>query len=187
MKKIFAVVMVLMSAMMVKANDEAINFLKNVEGNVMRNGYHIVYDDADPKVCWNGKETFEEFKNRCSGKPTIGYGFTGKNLVSKCKMTQAEVDKELARLVKLCRNRLYKVVKVKLNKNQEIALISFIYNVGGANFTESTLAKKLNDKDFIGASNEFARWKYTTVKGKKVVSKGLINRRAKEKAKFLGK
>lgn len=186
MKKVLMMLMVLMSVV-VKANDEAINFLKEVEGSVMRNGYHIVYDDADPKVCWNGKETFEEFKKRCSGKPTIGYGFTRKNLVSKCKMTQAEVDKELARLVKLCQIRLYKVVKVKLNKKQEVALISFIYNVGGANFTKSTLAKKLNDKDFVGASNEFARWKYTTVKGKKVVSKGLINRRAKEKAKFFGK
>lgn len=184
MKKIIMMLMVLMSAMVVKANDEAINFLKQVEGSVMRNGYHIVYDDANPKVCWNGVESFEAFKKRCSGKPTIGYGFTAKNLVSKCKMTQAEVDAELARLVKLCKNRLYKTIKVKLNKNQEIALISFIYNVGGANFAESTLAKKINEGDFVGASNEFARWKYTTVNGKKVVSQGLINRRAKEKAMF---
>jgi lysozyme len=186
MKKLFLLIVGLVFANAAVA-DDAVNFLKNVEGAVTRNGYHIVYDDANPKVRWNGVETFNQFKKRCSGKPTIGYGFTAKNLVSKCQITQAEADAELARLVKLCRIRLYKTVKIQLNKNQETALISFIFNVGGANFAESTLAKKLNNNDFIGSANEFARWKYTTVKGKKVVSKGLINRRAKEKTKFLSK
>lgn len=165
----------------------ATDFIKSVEGTVMRGNVHIVYDDANPKVRWNGVETFEQFKLRCSGKPTIGYGFTSKKLVEKCFITQKEADVELERIVKLCLGRIHKSVKVKLTANQETALVAFIYNVGGANFAKSTLVKKLNENDFVGASNEFGKWKYTKVNGKKVVSKGLLNRRNQEKARFLCK
>lgn len=186
MKKTLFIAALLFTNIFAIAN-EFTDFIKSVEGTVMRDDIHIVYDDANPKVRWNGKETFEEFKKRCSGKPTIGYGFTSKKLVEKCFLTKEEADIELERIVKLCENRICKSVKVNLNNNQKTALISFIYNIGGKNFSESTLVKKLNQNDFIGASNEFERWKYTRKNGKLVFSKGLLNRRKLEKAKFLCK
>ena len=165
--------------------DEAVEFLKLREGTAMHNGMHIVYDDADSRVRWNGKETFAEFKARCKGKPTIGYGFTAKRLVSKCAITDQEANDNLKAIVGRIRARLRKDVKVKLTTHQETALISFIFNVGYANFLNSTLLKKLNRSDYVGASNEFARWRLTTVNGKKVVSRGLINRRKLERQMFL--
>lgn len=165
--------------------DEAVEFLKLREGTVMRNGMHIVYDDADSRVRWNGEETFAEFKARCKGKPTIGYGFTSKRLVTKCAITDKEAHDNLVAIVNRIRVHLRKDVKVELTEHQETALISFIFNVGYANFLNSTLLKKLNAGDFIGAANEFSRWKYTTVKGKKVLSRGLVNRRRFEREMFL--
>ena len=184
-KMLFAAVLLIVNT--VAFANATTDFLKTVEGTVRRGNLHIVYDDANPKVRWNGVETFEQFKKRCSGKPTIGYGFTSKKLVEKCFITQKEADAELKRLEKLCRARLYKSVKVRLNSNQETALIAFIYNVGGANFAKSTLVKKVNRNDFAGASIEFGKWKYTTVSGKKVVSRGLVNRRNLERTKFMCK
>ena len=165
--------------------DEAVEFLKFREGMVMRDGMHIVYDDADSRTRWNGEETFAEFKARCKGKPTIGYGFTAKRLVSKCAITDQEANKYLIQIVGRIRSRLRKDVKVELTGHQETALISFIFNVGYGNFLNSTLLKKLNQGDYAGASNEFARWRLTTVNGKKVVSRGLVNRRKLERQMFL--
>ncbi len=77
-------------------------------------------------------------------------------------------------------NVINKFVKVPLNQNQFDALVSFIFNVGVSAFLTSTLLKKLNSKDYIGAGNEMPKWnKITDPKTKKkVVSKGLVNRRA---------
>ena len=165
--------------------DEAVDFIKLREGTVMRNGMHIVYDDADSWTRWNGEETFAEFKARCKGKPTIGYGFTSKQIVNKCAITDKEANDNLKAIVERIRARLRKDVKVKLTIHQETALISFIFNVGYKNFLDSTLLKKLNKHDYKGASNEFTRWRFTTVNGKKVVSRGLVNRRKLEKQMFL--
>lgn len=58
--------------------------------------------------------------------------------------------------------------------------ISFVYNVGDGAYRGSTYRKKLIRKDYIGACNEMHKWKYITVRGRKVVSKGLVNRRVIE-------
>ena len=65
--------------------ETASEFLVKHEGAVMVNGVHVLYDDRAPMYV-NGKfntrkiiadnETFEQFKARCKGIPTIGYGTT---------------------------------------------------------------------------------------------------------------
>lgn len=184
MKKIFLTAAVFTAFFTVIAGNNSVQFLKSVEGTVRQGNLHIVYDDANPKVKWNGKESFEQFKKRCSGRPTIGYGFTSRKMVEKCFITDKEADAELERLVKLCRTRLYKSVKVRLNSNQETALISFIYNVGGKKFEKSSLLKRINEKKFTVVPVYLGRWKYTRLNGKLVVSKGLVNRRNLEKKLF---
>ncbi|MEM6603264.1 MAG: lysozyme [Pseudomonadota bacterium] len=98
-----------------------------------------------------------------------------------CLMTRAQgiklLKSDLKQVLKIMRDR----VKVKLNKNQSSALISFIYNIGVGAFAKSTLLRKLNKKDFIGAAKEFERWIYV----QKRRSKGLIKRRQAEKALFM--
>jgi len=71
-------------------------------------------------------------------------------------------------------------VKVSLSQNQYDALCSFVYNVGSGSFEKSTLLKKLNGGDYVGAADEFKRW---DGKGDLVIG-GLVKRRAEEVALF---
>lgn len=72
-----------------------------------------------------------------------------------------------------------------LTENQKIALISWAFNVGFHGAKNSTLLQRLRKND-PKASEEFLRWVYITdpKTGKKTVSKGLTNRRNKEKNLF---
>lgn len=49
---------------------------------------------------------------------------------------------------------------VPLTQNQFDALVSFSFNVGVGAFSKSTLLKRLNQKDYAGAKQEFRRWVY---------------------------
>lgn len=72
-------------------------------------------------------------------------------------------------------------VKVKLTQSQFDALVSLVYNIGVGAFAKSTLLRWLNQGEYILAANQFDRW----VKQKGIVLKGLVKRRAEEKALFL--
>ncbi|MDO3663431.1 lysozyme [Acinetobacter higginsii] len=74
-------------------------------------------------------------------------------------------------------------VKVVVNQNQFDALVSLTYNIGEAAFKGSTLLKKLNAKNYIGAADQFPQWN----KGGGKVMKGLVRRRAAERELFLKK
>ena len=79
-----------------------------------------------------------------------------------------------------------KLVDIPLKQHQFDALVSFVYNVGEDAFRKSTLLKYLNLAKIQSAGDEFLRWDKITVKGEKVVSPGLHNRRVKERELFLG-
>ena len=70
----------------------------------------------------------------------------------------------------------------KLAQNERDALISFAFNVGLGAYGSSTLLKKLNQGDKLGAANEFPRWVYAS--GQKLP--GLVRRRESERKMFLG-
>ena len=110
---------------------------------------------------------------------TIGYGHT-KNVKSDDVITINQAERFLKEDIRRLLNVLDFVEPV-LNDNQKVALISLIFNIGKLNFLKSTLLKKLNDLDFLGAADEFDRWVYS--KGK--VLKGLQNRRQFEKNIFI--
>lgn len=114
------------------------------------------------------------------GVDTIGIGTLWK------KGMPTKVTKEEARA--MCINdaksrlaALEKLCKVQINDNQRIALVSFMYNLGISALQKSTLLKKLNAGNYLGAAEEFLRWN----KDNGVIVKGLTNRRVKERAKFL--
>lgn len=58
------------------------------------------------------------------------------------------------------------------------AFVSFAYNVGTGAFCSSTLVKKANAGDLVGACNQLPRW--TRAAG--IVLPGLVNRRSQEQA-----
>lgn len=69
---------------------------------------------------------------------------------------------------------------VRLTQGQYDALVSFTYNVGAGALCRSTLVKKLNAGDCLGAANEFRRWNRA---GGRVLP-GLTKRRAAEASLF---
>lgn len=70
-----------------------------------------------------------------------------------------------------------KCITAPMNQNQYDAFTSFTFNVGATSFCGSTLVKKFNAGDVVGACNELPRW--NRVAGK--VNKGLIARREQER------
>ena len=111
------------------------------------------------------------------GAPTIGYGHTrGVTMGQKCTPEQAEVwlREDLAS----AEADVSKLVKVPLTDNQFSALVSFTFNLGGAQLGKSTLLKLLNAGNYAGAGSQFQFWVFDN--GKKLA--GLIKRRAAEAA-----
>lgn len=86
--------------------------------------------------------------------------------------------------LQVAKNAILKNVKVPLNQCQFDALGVFIFNVGANAFANSTLLKKLNSKDYDGASKEFIRWNKGRVKGVLSEMPGLTRRRVAEQKLF---
>ena len=120
------------------------------------------------------------------GEPfTIGVGHTsaaGPPKVYKgMTITAQECDEILSRDLATFERAVEKAVKVPLNQNQFDALVSFTFNVGAGNLQKSTLLKRLNQGDYRGAADQFPVWNKAAGK----VMKGLVTRRADERALFL--
>ena len=113
--------------------------------------------------------------------PTICYGHTqgvrlGQTLSDEqCKKLLGEDLQEANRAINSC-------VKVPLTDYQRAAFVSFTYNLGGTAFCRSTLLRKLNSGDVVGACNEMSKW--VNAGGRRV--QGLVNRRAAERNVCLG-
>lgn len=100
-------------------------------------------------------------------------------------ITPAESDAFFEHDTASARNAVTNLVMVPLTLNQRAALVSLVFNIGGAGFAGSTLLKKLNARDYTGAADQFAVWNKVTVAGVKKISNGLVARRAREKELFL--
>jgi len=122
-----------------------------------------------------------------AGKDTIGIGHLiqpGEERFLSVTLTQKEIEDLFFSDIATTENTIKSLVQVPLNENQKIALVSLVFNIGPTAFKNSTLLKLLNDGDYNKASLEFPRWKFITVAGQKVVSKGLESRRFREQLLF---
>ena len=68
-------------------------------------------------------------------------------------------------------------IKTPLADNQKAAFLSFAFNVGSGAFCKSTLARKANAGDLMGACAELSRW--VMAGGRELP--GLVKRRAAER------
>jgi lysozyme len=96
------------------------------------------------------------------------------------KITDEEVFKLFEKDIAGIRADLNKVIKVPINKNQQLALLSLRYNIGGDAFNKSGLLRELNTRNYTGAALRFAEWRLSEGK----ISQGLVNRRERERALF---
>lgn len=116
---------------------------------------------------------------------TIGYGTTvinGRPVHEGMEITKHQANLYFVEDLTKFERVVNKYVKVKLTQNQFDALVSFVYNIGEGNFRRSTLLRKLNDEDYVGAKEEFKRWNKQAGK----VLRGLTRRRESE-AKLFGR
>lgn len=72
------------------------------------------------------------------------------------------------------------VIKVPVDKNQQLALLSLRYNIGENAFNNSTLLKLLNSGNYDGAASRFAEWRLS----EGLINKGLVARRERERQLF---
>lgn len=112
-----------------------------------------------------------------AGIPTICYGETSGVRLGQVA-SKSECDTMLAMRLTYFALQVDSLVAVEMGDKMHAALASFAYNVGVSAFSRSTLLRKLNAGDYVGACNELPRWKYA---GGKVWA-GLIKRREQERA-----
>lgn len=116
---------------------------------------------------------------------TIGYGHTSgvkRGDVIGAQAAEAFLRQDLA----TAEAAVNQLVLVHLTSNQFSALVSFVFNVGAANFAKSSLLRKLNAGDRTAVPRELAKWVYDRdAKGKLVKLPGLVTRRARESALWL--
>lgn len=158
---------------------------------------NAVVDDLKPSGMTTSKtgvdliSSFEDTKLHAYddgvGVWTIGTGTTvypnGVKVKKGDTCTLDQAKSYFAHDLKRFESSVNNLVKVPLSQNQFDALVSLVYNIGQTAFSESTLLKKLNAKDYQGAADQFPRWN----KGGGKVLKGLVRRRADERALFLKK
>lgn len=115
------------------------------------------------------------------GEPyTIGYGHTGGvKLGQTCD--EAQADAWLRQDIEHAERAVTDLVAQPLTQNQFDSLVDFVYNVGAGNFSKSTLLRKINERDWGGAGDEFLRWN----KAGGHVLAGLTARREDERNMFM--
>mgnify|MGYP003136499909 FL=1 len=120
---------------------------------------------------------------QCSaGVWTIGYGHT-KDVVEGMEITQEEAEQMLVDELHEYESYINKYVTVALSQNQFDALVSWVYNLGPANLSASTMLKVLNSGEYEDVPAQMKRWNKA---GGKVLE-GLIRRREAEACLFVGK
>ncbi|MDY4594133.1 MAG: lysozyme [[Pasteurella] aerogenes] len=143
-----------------KISERGINFIKSEEGERLTAYQDIV------------------------GVWTIGVGHTGyvdnKPVSKGMKISQDKSRELLLKDLRRFEKTINDSVKVPLKQNQYDALVSLAFNIGEGAFARSTLVRKLNALDYQGASVQFLVWKNAGGR----VSKGLLNRRKREKGMF---
>ena len=117
-------------------------------------------------------------------KKTIGYGTT-RGVEPDDRVTRAEAEDLLMADIRQFEREVKTLIRVPVNRNQFSALVSFAYNLGADNLRKSTLRALVNRGDYSGAADQFPRWVWATVGGRRKKLGGLIKRREEERALFL--
>lgn len=144
------------------------------------------------KTSKNGIQLIKQFEGcrlkayKCpAGIWTIGIGHTGivngKPITADMTITELMAETLLAIDLQKFENAINTKVKKPLTQNEFDSLTSLVFNIGIGAFEQSTMLKLLNQGNFELAAKQFDRWIYAG--GKPL--KGLIKRRAAEKALFL--
>lgn len=115
---------------------------------------------------------------------TIGYGHTG-DVKEGMVISPSQAEDLLKKDVERTEKGVSDLIRQKVNENEFSALVSLAYNIGNAALASSTVLKRLNIGDRLGAAQAIEWWNKGRVNGRLVELPGLTRRRAAEKALFL--
>lgn len=93
---------------------------------------------------------------------------------------QSTCDYLLRKDAAVAERAVKRCVTVPVTQGQYDALVDLTFNIGGTNFCRSTLVRKHNAGDCVGATKEFIRWRFA--KGKELP--GLVSRRKHNAAAY---
>lgn len=108
---------------------------------------------------------------------TICYGHTGPEVIPGLRVTKEQCELWLYQDVSNAELVVQKAIKRPIKQGEYDAMVSFVYNVGPANYRSSTLLRKFNQGDRHGSCHQYPLWKYAN----KRVLEGLVTRRFKER------
>lgn len=115
-----------------------------------------------------------------AGVWTIGYGSTGADVGPGLAWTAQQAESRMRQDALLC-FLTARALCPAATSGQAVALADFAYNLGSARLAGSTLRRRLNAGDVLGASQEFEKWVFAG--GVKLP--GLVLRRQAEQLIFL--
>jgi lysozyme len=116
---------------------------------------------------------------------TIGYGHVIKTHESTklgCLITIEQAEALVDEDASCAHAALHKYCYAYLTLNQEVALISLIFNCGTQAFKNSSLRHKLNQGEYTDAAHELLKWVYVG----KIKLPGLLKCPKLERAVFFG-
>lgn len=129
-----------------RGDEELLADLKRHEGSVMRNGRHVVYDDATGKPIEPGQVV--------QGNPTIGYG----RLVTDGNgLSEQEAEALLREDVANVRRQLDDRIPWwrDLSDNRRRALVNMAFNMGiGSLMGFQNMLRAMREGDFVAAASE---------------------------------
>ena len=165
-----------------RTSDEGIDLIQRFEG--LEDGDPDT-PGLDPYLCPAGIATIgwghvvrDERGNRLEG----WQGLERAGEIYPDGITRAEAEDLLADDLRSVERMVSRYVEVDLSQNEFDALISFTFNLGSGNLKRSTLLDHLNAGKKDLAAGEF--WKWRRANGE--ILRGLVRRRAAEKALFTG-
>ncbi|HCL7432460.1 TPA: lysozyme [Escherichia coli] len=115
-----------------------------------------------------------------AGIPTVCSGITGPDVVWGKTYSNRECRNLLEKHIQIHGKHVQDAVTYPISQQTRAALISFSYNVGGSAMRKSTAVKLINQGKIEQGCKALGLWNKATVNGKKVVVKGLVNRRNEE-------
>lgn len=113
---------------------------------------------------------------------TVGLGHT-LGVTKHTRVTEHQAAEQFVESVATAEKEVKKRITQTPNQGEYDMMVSFVYNLGAGNFARSTLLKKFNQGDKVGACNEYLRWVFVNGKDCRLEQNncsGIPERRSKE-------
>ncbi len=120
-----------------------------------------------------------------AGHATIGWGHLIMPNEHFVLISPQQADVLLGNDLDVVERAINAFVKVPLSQNEFDALASFTFNEGVGSLQTSTLLRKLNSGNYLGAASELLLWDKAVVNGVLTREAGLARRREAEFDLFL--